>query len=308
MKEVVLLYEGFVRGHDIPLPVPPPYREYIAWWQRQDFAEAEDYWRKRLRGFTMPTPLPFERGSNQEVDEKTRAGERRLHLSRSTTLALERLSRREQLTLNTILQGAWALLLSRYCGERDVVYGTVVSGRSASIANIESMVGLFINTLPVRVRVEGESDLLSWLAELNQQLVQLQQYEHTPLARVVQASDVPRGVALFESLFVFENYPVDSALRRPQGALRVSDPQLSERGNHQLGVLAGPGEELEVRICFDRTRFADEAMTRVANHLKTLLEGIAADPRRRLSQLPMLSEAERGQVAPTAESIEEVIL
>jgi non-ribosomal peptide synthetase component F len=256
----------------------------------------------------MPTPLPFERGSNQEVDEKTRAGERRLHLSRSTTLALERLSRREQLTLNTILQGAWALLLSRYCGERDVVYGTVVSGRSASIANIESMVGLFINTLPVRVRVEGESDLLSWLAELNQQLVQLQQYEHTPLARVVQASDVPRGVALFESLFVFENYPVDSALRRPQGALRVSDPQLSERGNHQLGVLAGPGEELEVRICFDRTRFADEAMTRVANHLKTLLEGIAADPRRRLSELPMLSEAERGQVAPTAESIEEVIL
>jgi non-ribosomal peptide synthetase component F len=275
---------------------------------RQDFAEAEDYWRKRLSGFTMPTPLPFERDSSQLVDEKTRAGERKLQLSRSTTTALERLARREQLTLNTILQGAWALLLSRYSGEKDIVYGTVSSGRSASIANIESMVGLFINTLPVRVRIDGESQLLPWLAELNQQLVQLQHYEHTPLARVVQSSEMPRGVALFESLFVFENYPVDSALRRPQGTLRVSDPQLSERGNHQLGVLAGPGEELEVRICYDRIRFADSVMTRVAEHLKTLLEGIADDPRRRLSELPMLSEAERGRLAPTEGSIEEVIL
>jgi hypothetical protein len=142
--------------------------------QEQDLGQAESYWREKLKGFTAPTDLGLERaGAESGVEPEAEYGEQRLELSVAATVELQQLARREQLTLNTIVQGAWGLLLSRYSGAEDVVFGTVVSGRPAELRGVEGMLGLFINTLPVRVRVRGQERVVEWLRELQAEQVEL---------------------------------------------------------------------------------------------------------------------------------------
>ncbi|HVR97730.1 MAG TPA: condensation domain-containing protein, partial [Thermoanaerobaculia bacterium] len=157
--EVLLCYESFRSGEDPRLAVPRRYRDYIAWLLGKDAAAAERFWRAELDGFAVPTPLPGDRGPGR----KPAMAQHRVFLSAEDTAALQALARAERLTLNTLVQGAWALLLARSSGERDVVYGVTVSGRPAALPGVESMIGLFINTLPARVRTAPGEPLVPWL-------------------------------------------------------------------------------------------------------------------------------------------------
>jgi non-ribosomal peptide synthetase component F len=209
---------------------------------------------------------------------------------------LQALARQQHLTLNTLVQGAWALLLSRYSGEDDVVFGVTTSGRPAALAGVESMVGLFINTLPVRVEVPGEASLLPWLERLQTQQVEREQYAYSPLLEIQGWSEVPRGRPLFESLIVFENYPVDAALQEQTGSLAMSDMRVFERTNYPLTVLVTPGPALSLRLSYDHRRFEAATIRRLAGHFQTLLEGMVTHPQQRLAALPLLTAAERQQV------------
>ena len=211
-REFAALYEASCRGQALELARSRPYRDYIAWLQQQDLAEAEGFWRHALAGYKGSPPLWIDRGTIgrfSDLDEGY--GEQQIKFSRTTTAALQALARRHQLTLNTLFQGAWALLLSRYTGQEDVVFGATVSGRPPVLAGVESMVGLFINTLPVRVQVSPQAGLIPWLHALQAQQFETRQYEHSPLVQVQGWSDVPRGMPLFESLLGFQNYPVASS-------------------------------------------------------------------------------------------------
>ncbi len=214
-----------------------------------------------------------------------------------TAVALAELSRREGLTINTVLQGAWALLLSRCSGEDDVAFGATVSGRPAELEGAEEMVGLFINTLPVRARARPEDEVLSWLRALQARQAQAREHEHAPLARVQRWSDVPAGEPLFDTLLVFENYPFENALagRKEQG-LRVVAREAREQSGYALTLSAAPGRELVVRAEFDAARFAAEDVERVLGHLETLLAGIATGPARRLGELGLLGPSDRERV------------
>ena len=296
LKELFALYDAACGGAPAALPPPPPYRDYIAWLAQQDLARAEAFWRQALRGFSAPTPLVVDR-------LPAPAGARppgHAHLLRrvpaAMTAALLEVARANELTLNTLVQGAWALLLGRYSGEDDVVFGATVSGRSARVEGIEAMVGLFINTLPVRVRLPAEAALIPWLTQIQQQQADALPYEHSPLAKVQGWSDVPRGQALFESLLVFENYPMDDALRRSTSMLSVADAHVQEQTNYPLTVALLPGEELMVRVDHATDRFDAATIERLACHFMALLEGFAARPNSRLSGIPMLSPEERRQL------------
>jgi non-ribosomal peptide synthetase component F len=131
----------------------------------------------------------------------------------------------------------WAILLSRYSEKDEVLFGSTVSGRSAPIAGIESMIGLFINAIPVRIRVKGESALSEWLREIQEQLSEARQFEFSPLVQVHGWSEISRGQPLFETLAAYENYPVDHTLRFQEGRLKVVDFRASERTNYPLTVI-----------------------------------------------------------------------
>ncbi|HIP97139.1 MAG TPA: amino acid adenylation domain-containing protein, partial [Anaerolineae bacterium] len=301
LQEVFAFYEAFRRGQELYLEPHRPYRDYIAWLKQQDLSQAEAFWRQVLRGFTAPTPLVVDRAPESVSDESPVAGDAgygklETLLSVETTAALGALARQHELTLNTMVQGAWALLLSRYSGEEDVVFGATVSGRPADLAGAESMVGLLINTLPVRARVSPEASLLAWLRELQTHQVELRQYEYSSLVQIQGWSDVPRGLPLFESILVFENYPVETSLQAQEGSLTIQDVHTAERTNYPLTVVAGPGEKLMLQIAYDCRRFDAATIQRMLGHFQTLLESIAADPGRRISSLPILTETERQQV------------
>jgi amino acid adenylation domain-containing protein len=299
MNEVFAFYEATSRGQTVSLERTRPYRDYIAWLKRQDLTKAETFWRETLKGFSAPTPVPVEKigvTPARESDSREDFDQRSISLPQDMTLELVALARQYQLTLNTLVQGAWAVLLNRYSGEQEVVFGITVSGRPAELAGVESMVGLFINTLPLRVSVDAQDSLLPWLRMLQEQQIELRQYEYSPLVQVQGWSEVPRGQALFESLLVFENYPVDASLMQRLRSLSVSNLRKIERTNYPLTLLAVPGAELALQISYDPSRFDSAAILRMLGHLQRLLEGTIADPHQRLSQIPLLTEDERTQL------------
>ncbi|MBW4457214.1 MAG: amino acid adenylation domain-containing protein [Nostoc indistinguendum CM1-VF10] len=293
LKEVLAFYEGFNRSQDLYIERPRPYRDYIAWLQQQDLSQAEAFWRQALQGFTAPTPLVVDRVVSNLSNQKQTYDRQHLQLSANVTAALQSLAQQHHLTLNTLVQGAWALLLSRYSGQEDVVFGVTVSGRPATIAGVESMVGLFINTLPVRVQVPREASLLPWLKQIQNQQVELRQYEYSPLVQVQRWSEVPDGLPLFESIVVFENYPVDASLREQGGNIEIRNVSAFEQTNYPLTMVAVPGSELSLQLRYDCRRFDAASITRMLGHLQTLLEGIVAHPEQRLEDLPLLTQRER---------------
>ena len=290
LKEVFAEYGAGEEG--ARLPAASAYGEYIAWLQKQDRAEAEAFWRSTLAGFTTPTSLR----SDSRVERAVEAGfeEASLQLSPATTAELQSFARRNRLTMNTLVEGAWAVLASRYSGGDDVVFGATVSGRPTSLPHVESMVGLFINTLPIRVRVPGSEPVLPWLERLQTQLLELREYEHSSLLDIQGWSEVPRGTPLFESLVVFENVGGDSASVGGSGPLEVLRVRSLGGGtSYPLTLFAFPGPQLRLRIHADRRLFDADTLSRMLGHLATLLEGMAAGAERPISRLALLTEPER---------------
>jgi amino acid adenylation domain-containing protein/non-ribosomal peptide synthase protein (TIGR01720 family) len=294
--EVFTAYEAFRSAREPRLERPRPFRDYIAWQRRQEPARAEAFWRQYLRGFTVPTPLS---SATQGVGLPTGTpeyGRAEVGLPAAATAALQSLARRHGLTLNTLVQGAWALLLACYSAGGDVVFGTVSAGRPADLAGAESMLGAFLNTLPVRVRVRGREELLAWLRALQADQLTLREHEHTPLQLVQEWSEVPRGVPLFGSILIFENYPIGEFLRENAGSLEIAGVHFEERTNYPLALMAIPGRELALRISYDRAAFDGLAAARALGHLQVLLGAMPARLGAAIESLPLLSAAERSQL------------
>ncbi|MET0397982.1 MAG: amino acid adenylation domain-containing protein [Longimicrobiaceae bacterium] len=280
-------------GGAADLPRPRPYRDFVAWLRERDESAAEAFWREALRGFHAPTPLAI------PIPAEPAAGiaDADLRLSGEDTAALLAFARGRGLTLNTLVQGAWALLLARYAGEDDVVFGATVSGRPAEIQGVEQMVGLFINTLPVRARLRPDARVGDWLARLQEEQSEARRFEHAPLMRVQGWSEVPSGEALFRSLLIFENYPVDDSLRDPTaGGVWISGARSLERTNYPVTLVVLPGAELGLRLAYDSARFDGAAVRRLLGHLAGVLAAFAADPEARLDAVGLAAAEERGAV------------
>ncbi len=295
-KEVFAFYEAFRKGQELHLGRPRTFRDYIAWLQRQDLLKAESYWRKTLKGFTKPTLIRTGRVLADREENIDDIDTHSLQLSTETTSALKTLCKQHHLTLNTLIQASWALLLSHYNDDTDVVYGSVVSGRPADMSGIESMVGLFINTLPVRVQVLPGDSLLDFLKKIQDQQVELREYEYSPLVDVQGWSDVSPGQPLFESVLLFENYPKDVPLEEMGQSLEITNVRWVERVNYPLVALAVQESKLLLRIIYHCKRFDASTITRMLGHWCTLLEGMITAPKCRLIDLPMLTKPERNQL------------
>ncbi|TAL50298.1 MAG: amino acid adenylation domain-containing protein, partial [Methylovulum sp.] len=294
LKDVFDAYQALSAGREYRLPASKPYRDYIAWLQRQDMPAAETYWRKALAGFTAPTPLFMDK----KPDSSTGGGygQNTLPVSSADTARLQAYAHSRRLTLNTLVQGAWAILLSRYSGERDVLFGITVSGRPADLDGIETMAGLFINTLPLRLRVRADAVAADWLQSLLEQNMTLRQYEYTPLVNINGWSEIPSGRALFDSLLVFENYPADKALREQVGCLSVADIAIKDQSNYPLTLTVVPGANLELSLSYDQTYLDETSVCRLLEHFSLILQSLVDLPEARLSELPLLSPREEQQI------------
>ncbi len=291
LGEALSLYEGTIAGAPPVLPATRPYRDYIAWLRQQDAQSAATFWKDALGGFSRPTPLAI--GRTSAVPASATQAEARTVLPAAATDVLHAFAREQKVTLNTLVQGAWALLLGRYSGERDIVFGTPIASRPAELSGSDRMVGLFINTIPVRVKLPRHQRVVAWLHAIQQQQMNARQYHHVPLAQVQGWSDVPRGTPLFESLLVFENYPSGGWLARRDATIEIRDVRFLEQTNYPVTLEAVLVPELVLQVYYDQGRFERAAIERMLGHLTHLLHAIARNPQTRLGELDVLGSDER---------------
>jgi len=291
IKEVLQLYAGV----QLP-PVAGHYADYIDWLQRQDNVAAEAFWRERLTGLEQPTLLA---DSLQRPAQGEGHGLSYSHYDSAATERLKAYARSQRITLNTLLQAAWLLLLQRYSGQRRVVFGATVAGRPAQLPGVDSLLGLFINTLPVTQAPEPGDDLGDWLRQLQAYNVQIREFEHTPLYDIQRWAG-HSGQALFDSIIVFENYPVDEALRR--GNANGDGPHFGELSlkdvtNVPMDLAVRVGEGLEIEYQYLRSHFEASAVERIRGNLEQILDTIVAGQARRIADLECLSPGDRQAVA-----------
>jgi amino acid adenylation domain-containing protein/non-ribosomal peptide synthase protein (TIGR01720 family)/FkbM family methyltransferase len=296
LKEIFTFYEALSRGEDLQLERPRPYGDYIAWLQSQDLKQAEDFWSETLKGFHAPIKLGVERASTDAHSQEQGYSDLSIGLTDEEAATLYAFAQQQKLTVNTLVQGAWAVLLTRYSGEEDVVFGAATSGRPVELSGVESMIGNFINTLPARVRVPAQAQTLDWLRQLQKRQVEARQFEYSPLVQIQRWSEIPRGEALFETIVIFENYPVDASLSESRGGLEIANPRVDDRTNYPLSLVISVGTRFSLRFIYDRVRYDADTIRRMLGHLKTILLSMIEHPAQRLSYLPMLTEPERRQM------------
>jgi len=284
LQEVFESYEALYRGES---PVSQKNRLFKAPGTRQecvDVSEAERYWRENLKGFTSPTVLMTDQYSDLSMNEDNYY-QQRIQLSKDETAPLKSFALQHHLTLNTLVQSAWALLLSRYAAKSDVVFGVTVSGRNTGLVGIESEVGLFINTLPLRVRVSPDDSLVALLKNLQTSQAELHQYEHCSLADIHKWCVVPPGLPIFETQLIFQNYPVNVHLKR-YGNVQIQHVDFRvSRTNFALSLMVFPDAELSFLLVYDGRRFSNPVVSEILKHLCALLKAMVEDPNQAISNL-----------------------
>ena len=297
IADVFTAYEAIVQGLKPEQRPVVRYSEYIEWLQNIDKTRAETFWTHYLSGFNSITPL----GMRSLVSlREMQAGESKpikdFVFDQDINENLEKFCKDHRLTVNTVFQAAWAFLLSSYSGNQNVIYGVTVSGRPPELSGVEDMVGLFINTLPLRVTIEDELSVLEWLNEIQQKQIELRSYETTPLYEIQQCSELDAENNLFESLLVFENYPVNDVLRNSSLSVEFSNISSVEQTNFPITIVVMPGKELEMRIAYDASGFTDVVINRIFRQFSQLLKNIIENPFRKLEALSATNSEEIDKV------------
>lgn len=288
LGEFVELYESFSNGLPSRLPPAKPYRDYIRWIKNQDYSEAQRYWSESLKGFTPPPKL-FDRSNSKSgggiyaVDFSW--------LDPDITETISQQARNHHLTLNTVLQAVWALLLSQISSANDIVFGSIVSGRPSEIEGVERMVGVFINTLPIRVVINRETALIDWFQEIQEILIKARQYEHMPLSEILKWSKAPRGAPLFETIFVLQNvFSNQSGLKA--GGITLGGMTSSGHPNYPLMIRITPSDRLLIEVVYDSTLVDHSAARKLLSNYTGMLREVATMPQTTLSNL--ISTLEEG--------------
>ncbi|BBX69275.1 hypothetical protein MPSYJ_27360 [Mycolicibacterium psychrotolerans] len=284
----ILLGEVFAGYHGHRLPAAVPYRRLVGWLAERDREAAQAAWKEVLAGFDTPTLV----GPPGRVRPGPR-GVATYQMTKEITRAVGELARARHFTVNTVLQGAWAQLLTWLTGNHDVVFGTAVSGRPTDVAGAESIVGLLINTVPVRATIAPETTTAALLDQLHDRHNRTLEHQHLALSEIHRVTGHGQ---LFDTLFVFENYPIDTDALTGVGGLAITDFTSHESNHYPLTMQAVPGAELSLRVEFDTDIFDADSIDVLIDRYRRVLAATAADPGRRLSSMDVLDVNEHTRI------------
>lgn len=276
MEELLTVYDALRQGREPEDGAAHSFREYVAWLQTHDVAAAEGYWRRQLEGLTSPTPLPCARQRAMPTQSGQQLNETLDRLDRGHSTALLDFARRHHLTPGTLVQAAWGMLLSRGAQLDDVCFGTTVSGRSAAVPGVETMVGLLSSVLPVRLRIALETAVLDFLTRLQEQYAEARRHEHVSPTQIQGWSQVAGGQRVFDSLVVLQGSP---ALRAADsGQLVMRDLQGGMTTTYPLTLVVTPAERWQLRLIHDAGLIAPADVSRILDALHRVLVRMPAAP------------------------------
>ncbi|WP_454563826.1 non-ribosomal peptide synthase/polyketide synthase [Pseudomonas sp. AIG] len=286
LGEVLQRYHG-----QAPVMGAGRYRDYIEWLAQQDVQVTEHFWKGQLADFDTPTYLADAVPHVADVMVAGQ-GEYLLTLDSAATAELNRFARAQKVTVNTLVQAAWLLLLQRYTGQDSVAFGATVSGRPAQLSGVEGQIGLFINTLPIIASPRAEQPLTQWLQQVQAQNLLLREQEHTPLFDIQRWAG-QSGEALFDNILVFENYPIAEALQQAESAeLRFGEVDRYEQTNYAMTLMVNLDQQLSVHFSYQHASFAADTVVNLATQLQQLLSGMSASAEGPLGDWNMLGAAD----------------
>ncbi|MCD1260588.1 amino acid adenylation domain-containing protein [Paenibacillus athensensis] len=295
IQEVLQAYGAFAAGQAPVMPAKTKFREFVKWHKKQDKERQKAFWTDYLSGLEEWTALPYDvEAANDRVRQA--AALYKADFSAEETAAITAFTRREQVTLASFLYSVWGMLLQKYSQTGDVLFGTTVSGRVPEIPGIGEMIGLFINTIPLRVTaMEGESarDLLR---RVDMGLKQREDFENTPLVDIGACSGLSSQDQMFNSLLVLENYPLDLGALSA-GPLRIEQFVMDESTHYSLTLgISTFAEHMELEFSYDTGRFTPQAIARFAGHFRQLVLQVVERPERQVSALAMITAEETRQI------------
>ncbi|MDC5822329.1 amino acid adenylation domain-containing protein [Vibrio europaeus] len=321
LSEVMQCYQAKVKGQPVTLNAVRPYKDYIRWLNDQTPGEAQAFWETYLAGVSSPTQmaidkLPMVAGAVAEVRDH-------ITIPPELMTPLRALARRCHTTVSVVFQAAWLVLLSRYSGEQDVVTGTTISGRPADLPGAETMIGLFINTIPLRVTVDDEADLSHLLQNVHQSVISRDEHSYLPLTHIQAQCDVPNNMPLFDHLLVIDNYDLRGAVTgegEEFAGIRVGDSLTQNATHYPLTMHITLANEAKITADYHTDKIPGTAIERLLEQFHCLLEDMAACdvprkvgdltwlPCRQQRQLDAFCDVEDEKVMPVAAWVDQQAL
>nr|WP_283746656.1 non-ribosomal peptide synthetase [Bacillus cereus] len=290
LGELFDVYGRKMKGEDSHLAEPTPYSDYIRWLEEQDKEEGLAHWKSYLDGYEEQAQVPKILNKVNEYKRK----EKMIEFSKAMTRNIIQLANRNQVTFNTVLQAIWGILLARYNNIEDVVFGTVVSGREAKVEGIEAMVGLFINTIPTRVKLEKDSSFKEVLRNVQDESIENNKYNYINLAEIQSLHDLKRN--LIDHVMVFQNYSLDdSSFNHAESntGFMCQNIRGEEQTNYGFNIVAIPGEQLVLKLTYNEKIYPQEIIDNIEMHLKKVTEQVVINEDKKLNEIDIIPEKER---------------
>lgn len=287
------VYQSLLDGKQPEGQEKSKYKEFIKWMQKQDKSQQATYWQEYLQGFDSKTMLPHD--YKRDEDDSTHVHTQQFALPIRTGEKIEKLAKQHGVTFSAFMYSAWGLLLQKFNRCEDVLFGVTSSGRNAKIPGIEQMVGLFINTLPLRVKTDEQFSILDVVKQVNTTTTRRDDAEFTSLAEIKGFSQIKYVPSLFDSIVVVENYPLDKQLGN-NAALSLQEYSIFEMTNYDLTWAISVHEQIEIKAIYSSDRFSRETVGRLLTLYGRIIECMTEDVEQKVSDLSLLTWQEEKQI------------
>ncbi|WP_429385033.1 amino acid adenylation domain-containing protein, partial [Mucilaginibacter sp. UYCu711] len=290
LEEFLTTYEQLLSDKEVKAFNEDKFEDYIRYLERSNKEKEEAYWRGYLKGINQSTLLPFIAPGTKRTSGIGNYKVETLSFNVAVTEKIQRYTQKNRITINTLTQGVWALLLHQYSGKSDVLFGVVVSGRPDDLPEVESRVGMYINTLPLRTSMEATYNIDTWLQGLQAEQVSSRQHQYTPLQNI-QAWTGVKG-DLFDTIMVFENYPVNKLVSSGDWSLRVENVQTDDKSNYPLSLLINASEQINILFSYNEGLLNKVYVKQIRDHFENVLLQITDNEENRLGDIKLLTRAE----------------
>jgi len=291
LAELIQQYDAIQSGVTLSLETPPSFRSYIEWLQKRSSASEEAFWKKTFEGFDIPPQLGVRCAAESEPDDHAKQQHVRHEFSKEQSRALRMHAQDQGMTLNTLIQGAWSVVLAKYTRSDDVIFGVTVATRPTEIDNSEAIIGPMLNTLPLRVKVRRGDTVKELMERVQQTGLDILECSSSPLTSIRQWAGIANSSELFESIVVYENAPFDSNVAQRINSL-CTDMETVEPTNYSLSLKVTPGPPLGLSVIYDTDRFNRAFAERLLNHIVSLITQIRSGSEIRVAQLRLSTNDE----------------
>jgi amino acid adenylation domain-containing protein/non-ribosomal peptide synthase protein (TIGR01720 family) len=291
MEEFLTTYEMIASGNKLDEKEEDRFEDYIRYLEREDAEKQETYWREYLQGIEESTLLPFIDATTQLTKGQGIYKSMFLNFNKETTAMAENFAQSNRITLNTLMQGIWSYLLHSYTGSKDIISGTIVSGRPDDLPSVEQRVGMFINTLPLRTEMNKEKKINEWLQEIQKDQIVSRQYQFTPLQEIQSWTGIQGD--LFDNILVFENYPLSEIVGSKEWKLKAGNMKILEQTNYPLNIFINNSEKLEINFSYNTELLKDEYVNEIRDHFENVFRQIISNNDLRLEDIKLLTKAQK---------------